>query len=722
MGDDLSLLRRDVLEIGGSIAAMSGCLSSGGDSADAETATVGDPDEAANVEGFAGGVVKTDHLLTESQSADVVVWKDEDGTVFADGADEIIARGDNFSAVVQAAVDSGASKIVIQDGHYVAPDPVNITTGTILEGMGTDTTIEVAGGAGFRVEGERGGSAPLAEDANSTDQFISVTDASPFDADNLVLVNTERTTEYRDQPYGEIRRITSVDDANGELELTAGGLFDKYRTANGAKAVAIDDVENVVIRDMAFVGTDQEAYRSGVVATYGQRILVENVLFRGLGHSGVIYLSTIYSAVNNCKMHDIRYEAGGVGYGVTLADAVRNVRVRNNVFHDTKNHCTTVGGTGSDGFPRLLNFESNEYYEDDADVHMGGVVQFSDNRFANAENGIISGADITYVTGCEFRNLEGDAYLNRGDPSEVVFNGCEFKDIDGMGVNLYDHPSGLRKLTMAGNDVNGVEGDVLRFRTPDGESCEFFGFTENVLTDCGSNVIQLGEIGDSVVQEVNVIGNHFEHVDGFVLAAGNISGAIRFLSNSMDRVGGSYAVTTNGAMTLATGNELRHYDNRGLLVKGPGLVAANTFAGGGNDAVLVYETSNVFVTNNKFDATSGTDINAIDATECKVVSNDVESGIDVPGPSNPVRRNFGYQTEDTGTYATSGSGASSYEIPHDLTEPAVVANVWAESADAAGRFYVSEKDADTITLTYESAPPSGSGNLAWGYEAKTHSH
>lgn len=702
---------------------MSGCLSSGDESADAATsANVDGPGEVANVDGFDGSVVKTDHLLTDSRNADVVVWQNDEGTVFADAEDEVIAGSSDFASVMQAAVDAGASKITVQSGHYVAESPVDVDSGTIIEGMGTGTTIEVAGSAGFRVEGERAGAASLTSDANQGDRTVSVADTSPFSADELVLVNTSRTTEYRDQPYGEIRRITDVDAASGKIELTAGGLFDDYRTENDARAIAIDDVENVIVRDLEFVGTDQQAYRTGVVATYGQRINVQNVLFRGLGHSGVIYSSTIYSAVENSKMKNIAYANGGVGYGVTLADAVRNVQVRNNVFHDTKNHCTTVGGSGEDGFPRLLSFNANEYYEDDADVHMGGVVKFTNNRFANGAGGIISGADTTHVSGCTFRNIDGDAIKDRGDPSELVVVDSQFKNVDEMAVNLYDNPAAFRKVTVAANDFTDVDGNVVRFRTPDGATCEFFGVTENVVNGCGSNAFHVSELGDSTVANTNFVGNHFEDVGGFVLAAGGLSGSVRFIGNTASNVGGSYVVSIGGEVALVSNNDIRKFADRGYLIETRGLVAGNTFFDGGNDGILVYDTDDVLVTHNKFDATSGADVNEIDSTNCKVVWNDVESGVDVSGSSNKVRQNFGYQTEDSGTYTTSGSAAYSYEIPHDLEESAVIADVWAESADAAGSFYVSEKDADAITVTYRNAPPSGSNNLTWGYETKTHAH
>ncbi|WP_336036868.1 right-handed parallel beta-helix repeat-containing protein [Halobacterium yunchengense] len=722
MPNDLSMLRREVLELGGSMAAFSGCLSSKNSTSEATSTSVEESANVGDVDGFDGSVVKTDHLVTDSRSADVVVWKDDDGTVYADGEDEVLASGDEFSAVVQAAVDAGASKIAVKDGHYVATDPVDLNSDTIVAGMGTGTTVEVAGTAAFWLEGEKTASSRLTADATTDDSTVSVADASPFAADELVLVTTDRRTDYRDQPYGEIRRITAVDESNGEIELTSGGLFDTYRTDNDAEAVAIDPVSNVTVRDMELVGADQQAYRYGVHAKYSERVLVDDVYIHGVSHSGVRYASTVYSAVENCQIHDVAYEAGGVGYGVALSDAVRNVRVRNNVLHHARNHCTAVGGSGEDGLPRLLTFQSNEYYENDADVHFGGVVQFRDNRFVNGKGGIISGANTTYVSDCEFRNLEEAAIRNRGDPDELVVVDSQFTDIDEMALNLYSNPSRMSKVTVAANDFTDVDGNVVRFRVADGGTCEFFGVTENVVNGCGSSAFNLDEIGDSRIGQTNFVGNHFEDVADFAISTSGISGPARLIGNTFADVDGSYVVIAGGSNVLFSNNDLDNYANRGLLVRDPGLVAGNAFNRGDDNAVLVYEAEDVLVTHNKFERTSRDDLYEVGATDCKFVQNDVNTEVDVSSDENVVRNNYGYRTEDTGTYTASGDGGRTFDIPHDLAEDAVVANVWAESAAAAGSFYVSGKDSDAITVTYESAPPSGSDNLTWGYEANTHTN
>jgi len=219
---------------------------------------------------------------------------------------------------------------------------------------------------------------------------------------------------------------------------------------------------------------------------------------------------------------------------------------------------------------------------------------------------------------------------------------------------------------------------------------------------------------------VTISGNQIEDVSNYGVSAASLTGPVRFVNNSISEVSGSYAAILGGSPNLIGTNDFNRYTSRGLLLRAGGMVTGNSFSRGGNDAILVYEADDVSITNNNFTQTGGSDINEIDSTNCMIAQNDVERGVETSGDSIVVRHNFGHRTEESGTYTASGSGGRSFDIPHDLVETPEVANVWAESADAAGAHYVSDKGSDTITVTYRSAPPSGSGNLTWGYELSTH--
>lgn len=84
------------------------------------------------------------------------------------------------------------------------------------------------------------------------------------------------------------------------------------------------------------------------------------------------------------------------------------------------------------------------------------------------------------------------------------------------------------------------------------------------------------------------------------------------------------------------------------------------------------------------------------------------------------RNNVGYVSEETGSETQSGDGSTTtFDIPHGLDAAPNVHDVWAESADAAGNFYVdaSATGANIIRIVYSAAPASGTDNLTWGYHA-----
>jgi len=84
-------------------------------------------------------------------------------------------------------------------------------------------------------------------------------------------------------------------------------------------------------------------------------------------------------------------------------------------------------------------------------------------------------------------------------------------------------------------------------------------------------------------------------------------------------------------------------------------------------------------------------------------------------PTNIIRRNIGYTTENSCTATFSGDGTTTqFSIAHGLVSEPSKVQVTPMTEDAAGDFYVT-KDATNIYVNYLSAPPSGSNNveLSW---------
>lgn len=124
-------------------------------------------------------------------------------------------------------------------------------------------------------------------------------------------------------------------------------------------------------------------------------------------------------------------------------------------------------------------------------------------------------------------------------------------------------------------------------------------------------------------------------------------------------------------------------------------------------------TTENFLTTTSGSTTDG-DCKAVDVT----AENITGSMFVEDGGGWAKRQTSGYVVENTGPETQSGDGSTAtFQIPHGLDETPTARNVWPESEDAAGDWWVSGVGSTNIELTYASAPPSGTDNLTWGFEA-----
>ena len=132
------------------------------------------------------------------------------------------------------------------------------------------------------------------------------------------------------------------------------------------------------------------------------------------------------------------------------------------------------------------------------------------------------------------------------------------------------------------------------------------------------------------------------------------------------------------------------------------IIIANKFISGGSG--VTYATTvptNVLVQQNDF----------IDASA--TVHADI-----LAEPTNIIRRNIGYTTENSGTATFSGDGTTTqFSIAHGLVSTPTKVLVTPMSSDAASDFYVTADDTN-IYINYKSAPPSGTDNLKFSWYAE----
>lgn len=114
-----------------------------------------------------------------------------------------------------------------------------------------------------------------------------------------------------------------------------------------------------------------------------------------------------------------------------------------------------------------------------------------------------------------------------------------------------------------------------------------------------------------------------------------------------------------------------------------------------------------------FNAATQSDLfsgNYSDLTGVSVTTGDLNFDPATQGELNSIREGVAHGT----TATASGDGTkTAFTLAHSLGAAPSAVSVQATSADAAAGFYVSAKNANNVEVTFSSAPPSGTDNLAF---------
>ncbi|MFB6120032.1 MAG: RICIN domain-containing protein [Halobacteriaceae archaeon] len=106
--------------------------------------------DLTNVRDLSTETLTVDNVYTRARCADVLVWRDESGTLFADSAEETLYEGDDFTAAVQAALDgltdgrTSKERVVVATSGTMGPhewdgdvEAIDVPSHTILDLCGT---------------------------------------------------------------------------------------------------------------------------------------------------------------------------------------------------------------------------------------------------------------------------------------------------------------------------------------------------------------------------------------------------------------------------------------------------------------------------------------------------------------------------------------------------------------------------------------------------------
>ncbi len=366
---DLSLGRREVMSAVGGMSlggAFAGSASADGGAGGSGVGNRPWYDWDADVDAGGNhlrnlGGVDVDHVYTSARAAEVVVWRDGEGTYHADGEGGTVASGEELMGVVQAAVDS------LSDGRSVKERVLVASSGTVRaddEVTGVDlpshTSVDVAGA--ITVEGETGDlfSATGAENV----EILRLTVRGP--ASRAVFLD-----DCREVSLGRLRiegvtvqgvRIQGgcEDVQIGEVYLEDTGhhgveTYDVTRIQIG-QVIGVDPGSSVVLLNETFDATVGQVvgknpkfdYATFRLANGCRNVTCGRVVSRG-GVRGVsIITGTRDVTVGEVNVH------GGRKAGMLLVD-VRNVNVLGGVIKNVDGPGVNIWSIGLQGTTSEIN-------------------------------------------------------------------------------------------------------------------------------------------------------------------------------------------------------------------------------------------------------------------------------------------------------------------------------------------------------------------------------
>jgi len=265
--------------------------------------------------------------------------------------------------------------------------------------------------------------------------------------------------------------------------------------------------------------------------------------------------------------------------------------------------------------------------------------------------------------------------------SKIKISGCRVYNVDVWGIKatlaeivnceVYNHASNTNHA------AHGIYGKIVINSRVESSSSYARGLSGEIIIGCYSNCPNGWDSDPYKVSYRKYIGNRFE--GGGINLRGDAEGGctnILILGNTLKTI------------QLVGGDKI--------------IIIANKFISGGSG--VTYATTvptNVLVQQNDF----------IDASA--TVHADI-----LAEPTNIIRRNIGYTTENSGTATFSGDGTTTqFSIAHGLVSTPTKVLVTPMTADAASDFYVTTDDTN-IYINYKSAPPSGTDNLKFSWYAE----
>lgn len=321
------------------------------------------------------------------------------------------------TTVIQAAIDSGASKVYFPAGTYKITSQLDVPSGVLIEGDGESSIISAATlSSGYALS--FAGTEPTSLGSPSADpvklgRTLTFSSAPSVSEGDVLLIRNPTTYSWHgSRDYykeGEWNRVSSV---SGSVITLVSPLYSGYTAANVTvyklTAPSTCNVRNLRI-NMPLSGTAQVA---AISASLCVDTRIENIAASGSDYA-LLRLDRCYDAsISKCHVVQSTPNAPSLDYGV-VAVSCQHVRISDSYLL-AKRHAVTIG-EAADACPSRDVIVSNatlicrENTHAAADFHGGS--EFCVYEDCTIEGGLDLAGDNQVVRNCTFigRGASGSA-------------------------------------------------------------------------------------------------------------------------------------------------------------------------------------------------------------------------------------------------------------------------------------------------------------------------
>lgn len=426
--------------------------------------------------------IDVEHVFASAREADVLVWKDEEGTFHADGRDGHVASGEDVMDVTQAAVDS------LTEGRTRKERVLVVSDGTVPNDTSDRKTIELDDytvldvPATINVEHEPG--------EHSNDVVVRAQNVSNIEIPRL---------NVRGGPWMAIRILSCTQVKLGHIDVRFA------RDSNANDAIRIDDRADAGrTTDVQLASAYIENGTQHSVETYGvDRVQIDQVLVNGVEGCAVILNDTHDATVNSVIGHNPESPTRYATF--RCANGCRNVSVGQVVSRDAPRgiHITTDSNDVTIGEVNIVGARNRGIAVDGVEnvTIQGGLVKNV------SEEGFFSWGDSVSVS--NLRIVDDRPEAEREQTHAIQFTGT-----NGRIVNNDVRDGGTQALIDVDSPstvVSGNVGDGLDSGSVTLESGADPAARVESVTDEATATLQLRAAADDPPQTAFAWDHHFEY-------------------------------------------------------------------------------------------------------------------------------------------------------------------------------------------------------------------